>query len=80
MLESDNFWPHRLGEKAPGEEQCLSNLTFLEADLRGVDIAPGAVVVAVHACNDMNRLVIEAAAVADAAWCVLPAAQGPRLL
>eukprot|EP00933_Yihiella_yeosuensis_P050467 TRINITY_DN48254_c0_g1_i1.p1 TRINITY_DN48254_c0_g1~~TRINITY_DN48254_c0_g1_i1.p1 ORF type:complete len:322 (+),score=63.56 TRINITY_DN48254_c0_g1_i1:103-1068(+) len=60
------------GEAAKDEEMPLSNLSFVEGDTSSLEIPPNAMVVAVHACNELNRQLVEAAAAASAVWAVMP--------
>uniref|UniRef100_A0A7S4Q0I8 Methyltransferase domain-containing protein n=1 Tax=Alexandrium monilatum TaxID=311494 RepID=A0A7S4Q0I8_9DINO len=55
-----------------GEAEPLSNLRFEEADALSLRLPPGSMVVAVHACNELNRRLLDAAAAAGATWAVLP--------
>lgn len=60
------------GEAGAGEARALSNLRFEEADLCELRVPPRAMLVAVHACNDLNKTVLEAARDAGAPWAVMP--------
>jgi len=60
------------GEAAEGETVPLSNLNFNETDFTTLDLRERSMLVAVHACNELNRQVIDAARNAGATWAVLP--------
>merc|ERR1712217_636466 len=60
------------GMPLSGESEPLSNLRFVEGDVLSLDMPPRSMVVAVHACNELNRQIIEAARAVGAAWAVLP--------
>lgn len=54
------------------ESEPLSNLRFVEGDVTTLELPPRSMVVAVHACNELNRQIIETARAAAAVWAVLP--------
>lgn len=54
------------------EPEPLSNLRFEEADALSLQLPPASMVVAVHACNELNRQLLDAAEAAGATWAVLP--------
>lgn len=54
------------------EPEPLSNLCFEEADALGLQLPAKSMVVAVHACNELNRQVLDAAVAAGSVWAVLP--------
>eukprot|EP00929_Paragymnodinium_shiwhaense_P045594 TRINITY_DN23274_c0_g1_i3.p1 TRINITY_DN23274_c0_g1~~TRINITY_DN23274_c0_g1_i3.p1 ORF type:complete len:346 (+),score=71.55 TRINITY_DN23274_c0_g1_i3:54-1091(+) len=60
------------GHPLAGESEALSNLSFQEGDISSVELTGTCLAVAVHACNELNRIVIEAAQGAGACWAVLP--------
>ena len=61
-----------LGEKAEGEEKCLSNLGHMEGDLTAIPYDKDTYVVCIHGCNEATKLALEHARSAQAAWAVVP--------
>jgi len=55
-----------------GEPEPLTNLCFEEADALSLQLPPNSMVVAVHACNALNRQLLDVADAAGAVWAVLP--------
>uniref|UniRef100_A0A7S1SIH7 Methyltransferase domain-containing protein n=1 Tax=Tetraselmis chuii TaxID=63592 RepID=A0A7S1SIH7_9CHLO len=66
----------RCGDLSPGWEKPLQNVEYREGDLLGVfesgEVKPGDCCVALHACNEANRDVVEGARHAGASWAVMP--------
>eukprot|EP00536_Pseudo-nitzschia_multiseries_P003895 jgi/Psemu1/284716/fgenesh1_pg.62_\ len=63
------------GEACPDHPDILSNLEYRVADLRSVasEVTPTSCLVAIHACNEANKHVVDMAkAVKGATWAVMP--------
>mmetsp|Transcript_54394 Transcript_54394/g.129626 ORF Transcript_54394/g.129626 Transcript_54394/m.129626 type:complete len:342 (-) Transcript_54394:37-1062(-) len=60
------------GTPAAGEDAVLSNLEFREADALTLELSTSTLLVAVHACNDLCRQLLDMAVRAEAFWAVLP--------
>eukprot|EP00936_MAST-01D_sp_MAST-1D-sp1_P001718 g1718.t1 len=58
---------------AAPKSAVLPNVSFVEGDFAALGALPhGSFVVSIHACNEANRLAIDMAKAANAAWAVMP--------
>ena len=62
------------GTAFEGEEAPLSNLEYVEGDLKDAvrDAGEASCMVSIHACNDANQEVVEGARAAGGIWAVMP--------